>query len=634
MIKVKNVVYVLSYLIGFIGFLAVFRFVGGLYSAVFLSLLIFGIFVDRNEREVIPRIFLNLISLTVVIFLFFRVSEEDLVVPVLETLLLLLGIKFVEKKEFRDFMQIYTISVFLLAGSALLTIDLSFMFFFIFLFFSTVLAIILLTYYSQDRDLSFDKDVFKKIIKGSSAIPLMAVPFTALLFVVLPRTEQPVFSFFNLGSQGKTGFSDIVELGDVSHIQEVETVAMRIKINRKMDINPENVYIRGVVLNFFDGKRWLRKNVDENDYVEIKNPVLQEIILEPTGRRYVLAFDTPVKINLRGVQKDGDYVYRYRKNIYSRIKYTAISDIKAVIKSDQINRRIYTQLPKDIHQEVRNLAHKLKGDNTKKTVDNVISHLRNSYRYTLTNLPAGNDPVYRFLFVDKKGNCEYFASSAALLLRLNKIPVRLVAGYRGMRYNEIGDYYIVPYKYAHTWIEVYINGEWVRFDPTPSFSAYVIGKEKGGLSEKIRLIFDAVEYAYINSIINYDIKNQLSLLRKTEGFVFSFGKDLKKVKEFLPYVLVLIVLGMFVFLFVKIRFESYEERLIKRFNKKMEKLGYKRKENEGLEEFTERIRDDEVRKKALIFVKEFERVYYTDKKIDKNLYKELLSHIDNINIKG
>ena len=632
MIKVKNVVYILSYLIGFIGFLAVFRYVGGLYSAVFLSLLIFGVFVDRNEREVIPRIFLNLISLAVVVYLFFRVSEEDLVVPVLETLLLLLGIKFAEKKEFRDFMQIYTISVFLLAGSALLTIDISFMFFFMFLFFSTVLAIILLTYYWQDRDLSFDRDTFKKIIKGSLAIPLMAIPFTALLFVVLPRTEQPVFSFFNFGSQGKTGFSDIVELGDVSNIQEVETVAMRIKVNGKID--PENVYIRGVVLNFFDGKRWLRKNIDENDYVDIKNPVLQEIILEPTGRRYILAFDTPVKINLRGVQKDGDYVFKYSKNIYSRIKYTAISDIKAVIKSDQIDRLIYTQLPKDIHHEIRKLAQKLKGENTKKTVDNVVGYLRNSYRYTLKNLPAGNDPVYRFLFVDKKGNCEYFASSAAMLLRLNKIPVRLVAGYRGMRYNEIGDYYIVPYKYAHTWIEVYMNGEWIRFDPTPSYSAYVIGKKEEGLSEKIKLIFDAIEYAYINSIINYDIKNQLSLLRKTEGFVFSFGKDLRKVKEFLPYVLVLIVLSMFVFLFVKIKLESYEERLIKIFNKKMEKLGYKRKENEGLEEFAERIRDDEIRKKALIFVKEFEKVYYTDKKIDKNLYKELLSHIDNINIKG
>ena len=632
MIKVKNVVYILSYLIGFIGFLSVFRFVGGLYSAVFLSLLAFGVFIDRKEKKLIPRIFLNLVSLTVVIFLFFRVSEEDLVVPVLETLLLLLGIKFVEKKEFRDFMQIYTISVFLLAGSALLTIDISFMFFFISLFFITVLAIILLTYYSQDRDLSFDKDMFKKIIKGSSVIPLIAIPFTALLFVVLPRTEQPVFSFFNFGSQGKTGFSDIVKLGDVSNIQEVETVAMRIKINKKID--PENVYIRGVVLNFFDGKRWLRRNIEENDYVEIKNLVFQEIILEPTGRRYILAFDTPVKMNLRGVQKDGDYVYRYRKNIYSRIKYTAISDLNATIRTDQIDSYIYTQIPKDIHPAVRKLAEQLRGEDYKKTVANVISYLKNNYRYTLKNLPSGDDPVYRFLFVDKKGNCEYFASSAALLLRLNKIPVRLVAGYRGMRYNAIGDYYIVPYKYAHTWIEVYINGEWIRFDPTPSYSAFVIEKEKGGLSEKIKLLIDAIEYAYINSIINYDIKNQLSLLKKTGGFVFSFSRDLRKIKDFLLYGLVLVVFIMFIFLVVKIRLESYEERLIKKFNKKMERLGYKRRENEGFEEFAERINDEKLRKKVLTFVKEFEKIFYTDKKLDTGMYKKLISLIDNINIKG
>ena len=632
MIKVKNVVHILSYLIGFIGFLSVFRYVGWFYSAVFIALLLSGVYVDRKEKEVIPRIFLNLISLAVVVFLFFRVSEEDLVVPVLETLLLFLGIKFVENKNFRDFMQIYTISVFLLAGSALLTIDLSFMFFFISLFFTTVLAIILLTYYSQDKDLSFDKSMFKKVVKGSSIIPLMAIPFTALLFVILPRTEQPVFSFFNFGSQGKTGFSDIVELGDVSNIQEVETVAMRIKVNKKLD--PENVYIRGIVLNFFDGKRWLRKNIDEKDYVEIKSPVKQEIILEPTGRRYILAFDVPVKINIRGVQKDGDFVYRYRKNIYSRAKYTAVSDIEAVIRSNQIDYHVYTQLPKNIHQKIKELAQRLKGEDDRKTVTNIINYLRNNYRYTLKNLPSGDDPLYRFLFVGKKGNCEYFASTAALLLRLNKIPVRLVAGYRGMRYNAIGDYFIVPYRYAHTWIEVYMNGKWIRFDPTPSYSAFMTGNEKGGLFEKIKLIIDAVEYAYINSIINYDIKNQLSILKKTESFVFSFSKDLRKIKDYLPYVLVSLVFSVFVFLIIRIKSESYEERLIKRFNKKMERLGYVRKTNEGLEEFAEKIKDKKLKENILTFVREFERVYYNDKKLNKDEYKRLISLIDNINIKG
>jgi len=632
MIKVKNVVYVLSYLIGFIGFLSVFKYAGFVYSAVFICLLLLGIYVDRSEKELIPRFFLNIVSLTVVVFLFFRVSEEDLVVPVLETLLLLLGIKFVENKNFRDFMQIYTISVFLLAGSALLTIDISFMFFFISLFFTTILSIILLTYYSQDRDLTIEKDIFKKIVKGSSVIPLMAVPFTAFLFVVLPRTEQPVFSFFNLGSQGKTGFSDIVELGDVTRIQEVETVAIRIKINKKID--PENVYIRGVVLNFFDGKRWLRRNVEEISYVELKNPVLQEIILEPTGRRYLLAFDIPVKIDIKGLQKDGDYVFRYKKNIYSRIKYTAVSDPEAVIKADQINYYVYTQIPKDIHPQIKELASRLKGKDTEETVKNVIGYLKNNYRYTLKNLPVGDDPVYRFLFIEKKGNCEYFASTAALLLRLNGIPVRLVAGYRGMKHNAIGDYFIVPYKYAHTWIEVYIDGKWVRFDPTPSYSAYVIEKEKGGLSEKIKLFIDAVEYAYINSIINYDIKNQVSLLKKTGSFVFSFRDYVKRFKNFLPYVLILFISGMFIFFVIRIRSESYEKRLIKRFNKKMESLGYTRKSNEGLEEFAYRINDDDLKKKVLSFVREFEMIFYTDKKINKDQYKRLVSLIDNISIKG
>src|SRR5204863_7826985 len=40
-----------------------------------------------------------------------------------------------------------------------------------------------------------------------------------------------------------------------------------------------------------------------------------------------------------------------------------------------------------------------------------------------------SDPVAEFLFEKKRGYCEYFASAAALLLRLQGVPTRYVAGF-------------------------------------------------------------------------------------------------------------------------------------------------------------------------------------------------------------
>ncbi len=52
-------------------------------------------------------------------------------------------------------------------------------------------------------------------------------------------------------------------------------------------------------------------------------------------------------------------------------------------------------------------------------------HLRHDYGYTL-ELPSVKvrDPIANFLFIRKKGHCEYFASAMAVMLRSIGIPAR------------------------------------------------------------------------------------------------------------------------------------------------------------------------------------------------------------------
>jgi len=628
-ISIKKVVFLISYFIGFLGFLSVVRYVNPVFSLIFILLALAGVLNDRREKEIFPRITLNVISLVVVITLVFRISLENIVVPVIETLLVLLGIKFLERKEFRDFMQIYTISVFLLAGSALLTINISFMVFFILLFFATVLAIIFLTYYSQEPGLVFTKDEFKKIVLKTLLIPTVSLPLTALLFIVLPRTQYPIFSFLSGELSGGTGFSDSVGIGDVSHIQENESVAMRIKSDKQL---PNDVYIRGVVLNYFDGKVWSRRiPVEEKEVVESRSvPVYQEIILEPTGSRYIPAVDIPVNINKRGVIRESDFVHTLPRIVISRIKYSAVSIINGKIHPKRLWKRFYLQLPPGLGKNVFSLADKLKGNEERETVKNVIEHVKKNYTYTLENLPVSDHPLEDFLFVSKKGNCEYFASAAAVLLRINGIPVRLIVGYKGVQYNQIGDYYIVPQKYAHTWIEVNINGYWERFDPTGISSSEVLNRRERGLMEKLKLFMDAVEYAYINSIINFDFKKQVEIVKSTRSFFLELKNLGETVKEKVVYLLILVVIGFAFYLLLKIRIKSPYEKLLSKFYRKMRKYGYEKKPNEGLEEFVNKITDTRLKMQATQFVREFEKYYYKDIKPDKNIYRKLKGFIDDI----
>jgi hypothetical protein len=76
--------------------------------------------------------------------------------------------------------------------------------------------------------------------------------------------------------------------------------------------------------------------------------------------------------------------------------------------------------------------------------------------------------VAEFLLRKKAGYCEYFATSAVLLLRLQGIPARYVKGVTVRPESRVGDHHVVRESDAHAWVEAYLPGTgWVEADPTP-----------------------------------------------------------------------------------------------------------------------------------------------------------------------
>src|SRR5260221_78972 len=104
----------------------------------------------------------------------------------------------------------------------------------------------------------------------------------------------------------------------------------------------------------------------------------------------------------------------------------------------------------------------------------LAKHLQADYRYTLATppAPAGIDRLDYFLSGAKYGYCEMFPAAAALMLRSQGIPTRLVTGYDPGQYDATLDQATIRESDAHAWIEVFFPGHgWVPVDPTPTFSA-------------------------------------------------------------------------------------------------------------------------------------------------------------------
>jgi len=106
-------------------------------------------------------------------------------------------------------------------------------------------------------------------------------------------------------------------------------------------------------------------------------------------------------------------------------------------------------------------------------VNRIEAYLRNSQNgFVYDEAPpfpqGGEPPLIDFLFSTRRGFCQHFAGSMALMLRSVGIPARVAVGYTAGRLDPERDEYVILDRDAHSWVEAYLPGAgWVDFDPTP-----------------------------------------------------------------------------------------------------------------------------------------------------------------------
>jgi hypothetical protein len=129
-------------------------------------------------------------------------------------------------------------------------------------------------------------------------------------------------------------------------------------------------------------------------------------------------------------------------------------------------------LPPRVDERLRALARELAppGASARARLEATLRHLHLGYDYTLA--PGAfrtDDPLAEFLFEKRAGYCEYFASAAVVLLRLQGVPARFVKGLASGPHSHQGaGLHVLRESDAHAWLEAFVPGEgWVEADPTP-----------------------------------------------------------------------------------------------------------------------------------------------------------------------
>jgi transglutaminase-like putative cysteine protease len=296
----------------------------------------------------------------------------------------------------------------------------------------------------------------------------------------------------------------------------------------------EDMYWRGPTLTDFDGQAWMRNQGLEEQSApaldRLAPEVRYEVMLEPTERRDLVLLDLPLSAP-EDSYLDGNLTAVRREPINNLIRYVGTSSTQARFREqlDDRSRSAALVLPARINPRTRELAQKWRAETPDPLAltQRFLKWIRRDFSYTLAAPPVGINATDDFLFETHQGFCQHFSSAFAVFMRSAGIPARVVTGYAGGHYNEIGGYWLVYRKDAHAWTEIWIDGRgWVRVDPTAAVAPDKIldtvddlqaQQDAGGLaSSMLKPMFETSDYlrhAWNEMVLSFDAVRQKSLLR-------------------------------------------------------------------------------------------------------------------------
>lgn len=340
-----------------------------------------------------------------------------------------------------------------------------------------------------------------------------------LMFLMFPRMALSGIA----GATSISGLSDSIEFGEMTNLLQSDRMVGRL-------FAPFPMRLRGQILDRFDGNGWTSRSryrigalssqgeeanlpyepLSPQKPYEVRIELLpsrnEQIVLPPRSDRLRPAmdlwFDAHGSVRRRHLATPREIAYEV--TAYE----LALEGLPPQSHPESVLNR-YLRLPR-LSPRIEALSRQIVGRTT--DVIGVGRALENWFQerftYSLQSYHPGN-PLEHFLFEDRSGHCEFFASAMAVMLRTLKIPSRVVTGYSVSEYNEFGDYYTIRSRDAHAWVELLTpQGHWIEFDPTPARSESAFSS----LLPMLGRYADFLDGLWQNSVLYYSRLDQLQFL--------------------------------------------------------------------------------------------------------------------------
>ena len=399
-----------------------------------------------------------------------------------------------------------------------------------------ILSIIHLYSLNQTKILKLNiKNLAKYFLFALSIFPIIAI-----VYFVFPRAELNIKIFETKKNQ--LGIPEKISLGSFQDISDSDENVFIFTDNEKK-INQKYYFRVKIFDNLSSNKDWLNTDykillsmfkdnfkINQNDQ---KNKINASLLMFPHEKNWI-----PKLSGYSYNNQDLNFnlindTIKSNKILNNKKTFQLISDNKKVFyKNETID--YYTVLPENISSKLKFWAKEKysKSINKKDYLNKILNEFKeNDFYYSLTPINQGND-YEKFFFETKTGYCEYYAGTFAILARIVGIPSRIVTGYYGGSYNELGDFYTFKQQDAHSWVEVFIDGKWVHYDPTLSVpiknilnspntnfdSTAVISQASDNTNKieisKVGLYFDYINYLWTNNFLKYDEKSRQNFIKE------------------------------------------------------------------------------------------------------------------------
>ena len=404
------------------------------------------------------------------------------------------------------------------------------------------------------------------------------VGVSALLFLAIPRFQLESSMFLDrlISKKARSGFSDRIRFGDVTEIQQDNSLALSVSVSDLTQI-PASPYWRMLVLDqYSDGAFAVSRGLMSQEfprpdrigataagYAQMRrgDAVYWTFYLEAGISKYLPLIGRFNRLDFRETQtfrlapRLGLLMLNAEPVTMTAYRVEGFEVSPSLPDPDYAARRAgYTPgardgdlqtrliLPAADRAKVTRLANELAGGASLSAADfarRASDWLKRNHSYSLSpNIPRGDsDPLVRWLESKEAGHCELFAGSFVLLARAAGFPARVVTGFRGGSWNGYSNNFTIRNADAHAWTEIFDDAAaaWLRVDPLAPPANAQADEIKGEAAIVSRLDrswkarLDSLRVFWYRRIVSFDQQSQAQTLKAVKQAKENLGKYLREV---------------------------------------------------------------------------------------------------------